>query len=145
MLLFVGSSLGCGDDSEGTSESAFWPLDFETSWPEVRDCRLSPAEHDGYNIRVFASPDAERAYLDGDYPFVEGVQLVKGEYSDEACTELERVSGMLKLEAGSEPELGDWKWQRADASGRLLTRTPARSCAGCHDACRNSDYACTEP
>ena len=68
-----------------------------------------------------------------------------GEYSDEECTELERVSGMLKLESGEAPELHDWLWQRADPAGRLLTETPAKSCAGCHDSCSSRDYTCTDP
>jgi len=140
-----GSLLACSDPTDAEPNAAFWPLDFETRWPEVRDCRLSPAEHDGYSIRVFADPASERAYVDGEYPFAPGAQLVKAEYSDEGCTELARVSGMLKLESGEAPELRDWLWQRADPRGKLSDATPASRCAGCHDGCSSHDYTCTDP
>jgi len=136
----------CSDpDPEPAPKLAFWPLDFETSYAKVRDCRLSPAEHDGYYIQVFANSAAEQAYVEGLYPFAPGSELVKGEYEDDACAVLARTSGMQKLEPGSDPELADWQWQRADRQGHLKTETPARSCAGCHEACESSDYTCTEP
>lgn len=140
-----GSLLACSDPADPEPSAAFWPVDFENRWPEVRDCRLSPAEHDGYNIRVFAEPASESAYVEGNYPFLPGAQLVKGEYLDEDCTELERVSGMLKLESGEAPEHHDWLWQRADPAGHVLTQTPAKSCAGCHENCSSRDYTCTDP
>ena len=141
----AGSVFACSDPTDPEPERASWPVDFEDRWPEVRGCRLSPAEHDGYSIRVFADPASESAYVDGNYPFLPGAQLVKGEYLDEDCTELERVSGMLKLESGEAPELHDWLWQRANPSGHLLTQTPAKSCAGCHADCSNRDFTCTDP
>jgi hypothetical protein len=145
-LLLLGLTNACSDDDPvESSTKAFWPLDFEAEFAEVRDCRLSPAEHDGYYIRVFASPSAETAYLLGRAPLDPGTQLVKGEYDDEDCSVLKRASGMLKLEPGTDPDRGDWIWQRADANGDIDTSTPARSCAGCHAACERRDYACTDP
>ena len=140
-----GSLLACSDPTEPEPAKAFWPLDFESRWPEVRDCRSSPAEHDGYYVRVFADPESEQAYVEGEYPFAPGAEFVKGEYADEACTELERVSGMQKLESGADRDLHDWLWQRADPDGRLSNETAARRCAGCHDACSSHDYTCTDP
>jgi hypothetical protein len=124
---------------------AVWPEDFESAWPEVRDCRLSPAAHDGHSIRVFASPESGQAYLEGDYPFATGTVLVKGEYDDPDCTELIRVSAMERLGDGEDPERGDWRWLRTDPQGRALEGVEVRSCAGCHAACAGSDRACTEP
>jgi hypothetical protein len=146
LLLLAVSPGACsngGDDSP--APEAIFPADFAERFPEVRDCRLSPAEHDGFYIRVYASPDAAEAYTSGDYPFEPGVLLVKGEYDDDACTDLRRVSAMERLPDGEAPDLGDWRWQRTDADGQVLGDTPARSCAGCHSACDATDRACTEP
>ena len=134
---------GCSAE-EAEPPAAIWPADFESAWPEVRDCRLSPAEHDGFYIRVFANPDATQAYEDGVYPFAEGTLLVKGEYDDAACKTLVRVSAMRKLAPGAASELADWEWQRTDAAGNVTTQMPAKSCAGCHAACKARDYACTD-
>jgi hypothetical protein len=146
VLLVSWLAAGCGDPGKlGETAQAFWPLDFEAEYAEVRDCRLSPAAHDGFYIRVFANAEAEEAYLNGEYPFAPGAQLVKGEYDDDECSALERASGMLKREPGSDPELGDWRWQRAKASGELMATPAPRSCAGCHESCESRDYACTDP
>jgi hypothetical protein len=143
---------GCGGDDGGEADGggggaavAVWPEDFESAWPQVRDCRLSPAAHDGFSIRVFTNPEAEQAYADGDYPFAAGTVLVKGEYDDPDCTELVRVSAMERLDDGEDPERGDWRWLRTGPDGRELDGVEPRSCAGCHAACDSSDRACTEP
>jgi hypothetical protein len=111
----------------------------------VRDCRLSPAEHDGYFIEVYTRPATARAYTDGEYPFEPGTLLVKGEYEDENCSELARVTAMLRLEDGAAPELGNWKWQRTDAASEVESEASPERCAGCHRSCEASDFACTEP
>ena len=126
-------------------EPALWAADFETAMVPVRDCRLSPAEHDGFYIRVFANSSSAKAYVVGTYPFVEGTLLVKGEYEDADCTDLRRVSAMVKLTKGAAPGLGDWRWQRRAVPGQTTAEMPAKSCAGCHKACVATDYACTEP
>jgi hypothetical protein len=145
-VLLAGLAAGAACDSDGPAPAApIWPADFEVTFSEVRDCRLSPAAHDGLRVRVLANPEAASAYRDGVYPFAEGTLLVKGEYDDDACQTLVRVSAMRKLAAGAAPDLGDWEWQRTDAAGRLITQTPARSCAGCHAACDARDRACTDP
>lgn len=137
---------GCSDPRDPAPPSeAIFPLDFRDTLTRVRDCRLSPAEHDGFYIDVYASPSAADAYVAGEVPFEEGTLLVKGEYEDENCTDLSRVSAMKRLAEGADPELDDWQWQRTDADGNVTTETAPRSCAGCHAACADNDFACTEP
>lgn len=147
ILVATVSPLACAGDGEPPSpkDEAIFPADFATRFELVRDCRLSPAEHDGFYIRVFASPDAAEAYTSGSYPFEPGTLLVKGEYDDAQCRRLRRVSAMLRLEDGEAPSLGNWRWQRTDPDRRVLDDTDARSCAGCHAACEAMDRACTEP
>ena len=149
LALALAVAAGCATDAPEVppvdAEPALWAADFETAMAPVRGCRLSPAEHDGFYIRVFANSGSAQAYVDGTYPFVEGTLLVKGEYEDADCTDLRRVSAMLKLADGAAPELGDWRWQRRAMPGQTTAAMAAKSCAGCHKACVASDYACTEP
>lgn len=145
VFVAVAGGTSCGENDSTENEPPLWPADFDTLWPEVRDCRLSPAAHDGFYIRVFADPDAEVAYVDGTYPFAEGTRIVKAGYDDEQCIKMLHVWTMEKLAAGADPELNDWRWQRTDAEGKVSSVTPARSCAGCHDACAANDFTCAEP
>jgi hypothetical protein len=148
LLAALALTQACSDPDGTASEpppEPIYPPNFRSRLTLVRDCRLSPAEHDGFYIDVYASAGAARAYNDGEYPFEPGTLLVKGEYDDEDCAQLMRVSAMERLDTGADPKLHDWRWQRTDAQGTVLDQTPARSCAGCHAACEASDFACTEP
>lgn len=137
---------GCSSNEPAPeAEAPFFPEDFRERLTQVRDCRESPAEHDGFFVNVYASRSAARAYTDGVYPFEEGTLLVKGEYDDPDCSELARVSAMRRLPDGSDSSLGDWEWQRTSADFEVLHDTPQKSCAGCHRACEASDFACTDP
>ena len=133
----------CGTDVEPIA--AIWQPDFETALVEVRNCRLSPAEHDGFSVRVFANPLAKQPYLDNDALLPEGALLVKGEYDDANCTVLARVSAMRKGAVGSDAALGDWRWQRGTPAGTVEAAANVQSCAGCHSGCKARDYACTDP
>jgi hypothetical protein len=138
--------LACaGPEETAPKPERIFALDFRSSMELVRDCRLSPAEHDGFYIEVYASRRGAADYTEGRYPFEPGTLLVKGEYDDENCEELRRVSAMERLPTGDDPELHDWHWQRTDREGVVQEDTPARSCAGCHAACEATDFACTEP
>ena len=113
---------------------------YAASYLEVRDCRRSP-DHDLAYIRVLASPDAADAYTARTTSFPEGAIVLKEEHADPDCTDLVRVSAMLREE-------GDWRWQQVDADGTVLEIERER-CAGCHAACGvppgGHEGTCAEP
>jgi hypothetical protein len=138
---------GCSDDApqEPFQEPFFDVAEVTSSWPKVRVCRLS-IEHDAADIIVYASPEAETAYIEGIYPFPAGTVLVKAEYDNSACTELVQLTAMRKLAPGTASEAGDWEWQRVDSNGTVLESGSLMRCVSCHQGCTNGrDFACTDP
>jgi len=133
--LGVGGLSAC-DSDEGPSP--LFPADFEASWVEVRDCRLS-IEHDGRTIQVFANPLSAQAYVDGAYPLPDGAILVKKEHEDGFCEELDRFTVMEKV-------AGEWHWQRVGADRRVDTSVNRGHCVPCHAHCTDGrDLTCTDP
>lgn len=141
-------ALGC--DSPPGAPEPLWPANYRETFTKARACRTS-SEHDFHTIEVWASPGAPQAYLDAAPPgagfaFAEGTILVKPEYADPACTDLVRVSTMKRLATGSDPDRGDWAWQRTDPDGTPIEVGDEVKCWSCHLSNLDCiwDKACTQ-
>jgi len=118
--------LGCpGPSPSGDAGPPIVPSDYP-SWTEVRDCRRSP-DHDLAYIRVFADPSAEPVYLARDGAFPERATLLKLEYADPDCTDLDGMTAMVWRS-------GDWQWQELDAD-RVPFAESTGPCVACHADC----------
>ena len=123
----------CGTDpATPPGEASILPDDWAT-FAEVRNCRSS-SDHDLDRIRVVADPAARPIYTSRTGEFPLGATIVKPEYDfgDTTCTgEIVQWTVMQKIE-GTE-HLG-YKWQRLDATGKVVTTDDAR-CYQCHGDC----------
>lgn len=145
MALAVALS-GCGD--EGTApapagEDPVFPADYQQSFTMVRDCRFS-IPHPS-TITVHANATGAADYEAENYPLPEGTVLVKTLYADPACTAISGWVVMEKREAGFSPSAGDWFWQEVNGDGSVADSGVIQSCIGCHAACADRDWTCTEP
>jgi hypothetical protein len=134
--------------TEPPAPAPIFPADFQSSWQEARSCRFSH-DHELRSIRVFADSAAFEPYTLWSAPYPVGATIVKIEYEDDECTEVQGLSAMQKLAKGADPELGDWIWQKLDAKRKVIVAedVPAR-CIDCHEYhCRapwGFDLACGE-
>jgi hypothetical protein len=139
------ASGACGDDDGGGPDAAppdaapdpLFPVDYRSSWTQVRDCRSS-SSHDFHYILIWADPDAASPYLDRDADFPVGSVVLKEEYDlgDTECSgDIVQWALMKRLEPGSAPlEQLDWFWQKVDENRQVVSQNDAR-CFGCHDDC----------
>jgi hypothetical protein len=150
----AGSSEGPqGGDGGGDVAAAvsLLPADYASRFLVVRDCRNS-IDHDLNRILIKADPTIAPLYLDGPFPLPAGAVIVKEEFSDPGCTNRVGYTLMHKEAPGTAASYGDWRWQKLDATGRVLLDgvgiggTVTR-CASCHAAtdCRARDFTCAEP
>ena len=127
----------------------YFPADFLSSYPEVRDCRLTTehAEHGAVRVQVFASPECATQYLMGVYPMPQGAVLVKTLWGDAACSQLVGYVTMRKGAPGTAPTFGDWEWQEVTPGRQVLSTGVQTACLTCHAdvACINRDFTCTDP
>lgn len=106
---------------------AVFPADYAASYVEVRDCRRSP-DHELAFIRVLTSPGAADTYRTQTGTFAEGAVVLKEEFADPDCTDLEGFSVMAR-------EGGAWRWQTVTAERRVLEDGALPRCIACHSAC----------
>ncbi len=125
---------GCGDDA--AQSQPLFPANYAASYVEVRDCRAS-TDHDLSRIRVLADPASRDAYEDRDQGFAKGTVLLKVEYdyADATCSgDILRWTVMVRETEGSSPDTLDWRWQKVDAQGQVVSDNEPR-CVGCHTSC----------
>lgn len=92
-------------------------------------------------IVVHGNPAAEKA-LRGEWPykFPEGAVIVKQKLPEKDSTEPELLTIMVKGEAGSRPEFGDWKFFTASGDGKVDAERKDKECFSCHEKQAESDY-----
>jgi hypothetical protein len=73
--------------------------------------------------------------------FPEGATVLKEKFSDAAGTKTELFTGMVKREAGYNPECGDWEFFTlpGDAS-KISAGGKIQNCMECHVEYKNQDY-----
>ena len=146
---FLGSALllGAGCPTDPSGPDPIFPEEYEATYREVRDCRRS-IEHDNMFIRVLADPAAYEPYMTRAQPFPAGATVLKLEYADDDCTDLDGFAVMRKEEAGYAPDLGDWHWQGVTLD-RTVDEEQSMRCSGCHTDCGEPpdgyDFTCTVP
>lgn len=134
--LVLGSLGGCGTDTGGSGDPPLFPIDYEATYQEVRDCRFS-LDHDLVRIRVLASPDALTAYNGRVAPFPTGSVVLKEQYfdSDTTCAgPVVEYTVMQKLDVGASPETLGWSWQKVSGD-HTTVKTDIKRCTQCHTGC----------
>ena len=158
VISVVISLAGCGGGGgSGAADAAdvdvvigtpVFSAEAETTWQETRDCRNSH-EHELRHVRVFADAQAVGPFLNWDAPFPVGATIIKVEYDDEYCQVRVGYTAMQKGEVGSNPEGGDWFWQKLDADRKVLEQGAPHACVHCHEEhCdppeHGFDFTCAE-
>jgi hypothetical protein len=127
--------VACGG-GEDPPQAPVFPMDYATTFQEVRNCRFS-LDHDLARIRILASPDAVQAYTDRVSAFPDGAIIVKEEYDeqDEACAgPFRSFTAMQKLTPGSGSDTLDWYWEESTGDFAVV-ETDVKRCVNCHTDC----------
>lgn len=134
---------GCFQDST-PQHSTYLPLDYQSTFPIVRDCRLVVGHQNSYE-KVLANPIGNEPYLTPSYPLPEGSVLVAEQHSEPSCSSLGGYLLMAKQKPGYDSSAGDWRWQRLDVNQRVEQDGKLTTCSSCHAKCLPADYVCSHP
>ena len=134
---------GCFQDNTA-QRSSFLPLDYQTTFRPVRDCR-QVVEHQNSYQKVLTNPVASDPYTTASYPLPVGSVVVAEQYGDDSsCGSLNGYYLMAKEKQGYDNAGNDWHWQKLDLNGRIEQDGKLQACASCHQAkCAASDYLCS--
>lgn len=121
-----------------------WPdgeITFE-DWPNWTAVNAEPIQgHDSEWASVFVNELAAPTYLSADSPYPICAQVVKPEYFDESATRAARLTVMVKMPPGYDPEHNDWWYGIYEGSGRLWSKKGLLpDCIACHQQAAETDY-----
>lgn len=119
------------------------PEGYKESFVEVLGCRSS-VEHDLAYVVVRTAPELASIYRAGSGVFPAGALVIKEQYTDARCQQLNAYTVMRKDDAGRVPEAGDWRFYKLDRRQRVLEQGKSSRCVACHQACRARDFVCGE-
>ena len=142
-LLSLLGAIGCFQDST-PQHSDFLPLDYKSSFHEVRTCRIVTG-HDLAFQRVLANPLASDQYTASSFPLPAGSVIVGEQHTDPSCNSLTGFYLMTKEQPGYDRAGGDWRWQRLDANQRVREDGRLATCTSCHVLPPCNDYLCAPP
>ncbi len=121
--------------------------------PSPEDLRVAQKEkvlgisdpHIQKYVHVYVSPEGEAAMLTRAGVFPEGTIVLKEKFSDASGAKTELFTGMIKREAGYNPECGDWEFfTLAGDASRISERGKIQDCMDCHEEYKNSDFVTKE-
>jgi hypothetical protein len=139
----VALAVGCAQ-VDSPNESRVLPVAYRTSFVPVRGCR--PSLDHMVAIVIRTAPDVAHIYDQGPFPFPTGALVVKEQYGDMQCTNLQEYAVMKKEEGGFDPAGGDWQWYRLDSRQHVVESGKIPRCARCHAQCGlERDRACADP
>lgn len=118
------------------------PLAFQRITESQRTNAAFPSDpHLTNYVHVYVSPGGDTAMRTKPAAFPVGTIILKEKFSDSQGQYTELFTGMLKRDAGYNPDCGNWEFftLSADAS-RVTSRGKLENCMACHVDYRDSDF-----
>jgi hypothetical protein len=146
VLMCVACLLGAGCFQDSTQQhSTFLPLNYKSTWQNVRACRLVIQHANQYQL-VFANSIAVDPYTAGASPLPAGSVVVAEQHGNDAsCNNLLGYYLMAKENPGYDSAAGDWHWQELDINQRVSQDGHLTTCSSCHAKPPCNDFLCSPP
>ena len=124
----------CGGDKEMTFEG-WW------EWAKVTPTPVVSKGHNSNWVGIYVDELAKDTYLNAGAPYPECAKIVKPIYNDAEGKSVRKLTIMVKMSPGYDPENGDWWYASYDATG-LNVRSQGRldGCIPCHKQAAETDY-----
>ncbi len=130
----VNSAGDCNDVNAMTFEG--W-----REWAQVTQKPIISEGHSNNWVGIFVDELAKDTYLSASAPFPECAKIVKPIYFDAEGKSIRKLTIMVKMQPGYDPDNGDWWYANADASGTKIGRNGRlQGCIGCHYDAAETDY-----
>ena len=113
-------------------------------WMDWRKVTPKPVRSKGHNnnwVDIYVDELAEGTYLSTGAPYPECAKIVKPIYRDAEGKSIIKLTIMLKMAPGYDPENGDWWYASAVATGtRFAKQGRLGGCIPCHKQAVETDY-----
>ena len=119
------------------------PLTFE-NWKEWKQVTSKPVLSKGHSnnwVGIYVDKLAETTYLSASSPYPVCSTVVKPIYTDARGATVLKLTIMVKMPAGYDPENADWWYGVYDATGmKAMQHGRLQDCIPCHKLAASTDY-----
>lgn len=129
----MAESPSCGVDDE--SAFADW-----RQWTKLTSEPVRSHGHSNSWVDIYADDLARETYLSAGAPYPECASVVKPQYSGKSAETVRKLTIMVKMPAGYDPDHADWWYALADADGRIKREGKLYECISCHRQVKETDY-----
>jgi hypothetical protein len=113
-------------------------------WMEWTKVTPNPVISKGHNdnwVGIYVDDLARETYLAATGPYPECARIVKPVYTDASGSEVQRLTVMVKMSPGYDPEDADWWYGMYDAAGKdAIMQGKLPGCIICHRQAADTDY-----
>jgi hypothetical protein len=118
-------------------------IEFE-DWRQWLSVTPEPVRSKGHSnnwVGIFVDKLAEDTYLSASSPYLPCARIVKPIYTDESGSKVRKLTVMMKMAPGFDPENADWWYGIYDASGtEVWDEGKLPDCIICHQQAADTDY-----
>lgn len=129
----TGESLPCDVEDQSTFED----------WKQWTKLTPEPVRSQGHSrnwVDIHVNERARDTYLAADSPYAECAMIVKPEFRDKSASSVRKLTLMVKMPAGYDPDHADWWYGAADPNGEVIGGGKINSCIRCHRRVKETDY-----
>lgn len=124
----------CSDESKMTFEN--W-----REWAQVTPKPMRSAGHNGNWVGIYVDDQAKDTYLNARAPYPVCATIIKPIYFDAEGSSVRKLTIMVKMRPGYDPDNGDWWYAHADPSGSIIQdHGRLDGCIPCHKQAAKTDY-----
>jgi hypothetical protein len=138
----VGASMGNADPAVERCAGNNW-MTF-IGWSEWTQVTPNPVISEGHSnnwVGIFVDELAKETYLSAGAPYPECAKIVKPIYDDAEGKSVRKLTIMVKMQPGYDPDNGNWWYGSYDGTG-AYARKQGRlvECILCHKQAAETDY-----
>jgi len=140
----LNATIALGAESISTAEScSSTEMTFEDwrNWSSVTPRPVRSKAHSNNWVGIYLNKLAESTYLSASSPYQVCAKIVKPIYTDSSGTNIRKLTIMVKMSPGYDPENADWWYGIYDASGTdMWDEGKLSDCITCHKQAVETDY-----
>lgn len=126
----------CGGSAQQAADFSDWQ-----SFTKMSNARSFSKSHSKAWVEVYADSSAESAFRARQGPYPVGARIVKAQYAAESGGAIKALTVMQKMEAGYDPDNGDWYYGVYDPSGaKAMKHGKIGMCINCHNQASEQDH-----
>jgi hypothetical protein len=118
-------------------------LTFE-GWQNWRQVTAKPVQSAGHSnnwVGIYVDALALKTYLSAGAPYPPCARIVKPIYEDSSGATVRKLTVMVKMPPGYDPENGDWWYANTDPVGtQIYLQGRLQGCIPCHKQAAETDY-----